>query len=160
MNEIGFTYDYALRDSIGVVLDTWTNHNLIPDVGRNYIIANGLSGGTFYIGIYSVSRTPVAADTMPIFISSCGELSNYATTNSARMSMIGKSAAGIFSNILSPAVFTFISPGDIYGGFVCTDPTISSTTGTLISEESLSTVKHVLAGNTLTVVASIPVISL
>ena len=153
----GFTYHIEHRDRCGRLKGRWALQNLVPDAGRDYVVAHGLSGTAWYIGLYTANRAPLANDTMTSFMADCAETSNYTTTANARLTLTGVETSGVFSNVASPAVFTFTVDTTIFGSFLSSGATRGTTSGTLLSAALRGTSKLVEAGDSLTVVSGIPV---
>ena len=153
--KIGFKYLFECFSPSGELLWEQESINLIPDVGRDYIMtAARLDGSkltTWYIGLYEANRTPVVGDTMTTLLADCVEDVSYTTTANARLVLTGALAAGVFSNTLSPASFVFEAAKTIYGGFITSGATRGSTTGTLLSAVKNATAKTVAIGDILRV---------
>lgn len=151
----GFTYTL---ECIGVDGKTkWkdTFHNLLPDVGRDYIMGAAMNGSsqftTWYIGLYENARTPVTGDTMVTLLADAGETTDYGAT---RLTLTPDSlSGGVWSNAGSPAQATFTASATIRGGFITSGSTVGSTTGLLLSAALASTAKTVAAGEILRVTA-------
>ena len=161
---LGFVYRYECIDKDGNVKWTMREENLIPDVGRDYFLNAGLNGGTqystWYIGLYEANRTPVSADTMTSLIADCQESTSYTTTGNARLTLNDDAlSAGVWSNVGSPAEFTFTASKTIYGGFVSSNATRSSTSGLLLSAVKNSSPKTIETGEILRVTAGLSLIT-
>ena len=114
----------------GILKFTTQNHNLIVDVGVEFIMDVALSGGTqdvgpaFWVGLKDTG-TPLVGWTMA---SGPTELTNY-TGNRQAWTEAGL-ASKVITNAASTADFAITSADDIYGAFLNTDET--GTAGTLI----------------------------
>lgn len=157
MKAQGITYDFVARDSNGCVVDRWTETNLVPDVGRDFIAEHGMTGANWYIGLFTANRYPIYQDTMATFIADCAETSNYTSGANSRIPLFGTLANGVYTNGSTPAVFSFTASTSIAGGFVTNGAVRNTTDGVLLSVERNETVRVMGAGYNLTVVASIPV---
>ncbi len=153
--KIGFRYLFECFSPSGDLLWTQESDNLIPDVGRDYILNTALLDGSkltaWYIGLYEANRTPVVGDTMTTLLADCVEDTSYTTTANARLVLTATNVAGVFSNTASPAAFVFEAAKTIYGGFITSGATRGSTTGTLLSAVKNATAKTVAIGDTLRV---------
>ena len=67
-NKLGFVFDFEIVGLDGAVRDKFSQENIIPNVGRDYMLNAALAGGSavssWYIGLYENVRVPVASDTM------------------------------------------------------------------------------------------------
>ena len=160
---IGFRYKFEhIRN--GVVIDTEVVDNIIPDVGRDYILNAAMNGGaqfsSWYVGIYEGNYTPLAAETMADFPTSATELTT-SYDETARVALVdGALSSGLWSNAASPAEFTFNASKTVYGGFITSAPTKGGLTGILLSAVKAGTSKAVVSGDVLKVTAGITLTSL
>ena len=122
---------------------------MITNEGRDYLMDNGFVG-PFYIGLYIAARQVHPGDTLSTFLADAVEC----VATPARIEMVATRSQGVFSNLMSPAVFSFTASGTAIGSFVAT----ALTGGTLISAEQFPTIKHYNVGDSINVVSSIPVI--
>jgi hypothetical protein len=157
---IGFVYDLTCIGRDGQVKWHERVENLIPNVGRDYILSSALLGGSqltsWFIGLYENARTPVAADTMTTLIADCGELTTYTTEGTNRLTLTPDAlSGGVFSNLGTPADFVFTADRTVRGGFISSNATRGATVGTLLSAVQLSTPKAITTGETLQVVAGL-----
>ena len=160
--QAGFTWTIdVIKD--GVVVDSETQHNLIPVEGINYLISAGLKGGTpltsWYIAPFSGTYTPVPTDTAATFPAAATELTTYAET--ARQALVlGTVAAGQADNSASTAVFTSNANGvTVKGGFITSAATKGAATGTLISAVQFSSPKAFDSGTILRITAGFAITS-
>lgn len=158
LSKIGFVYTFQHFDEDMHLVDEWSEHNLVPTEGMNYILNAALAGGsassTWYIGLFSGNYTPVIGDTMATFPGNATEFTGY--TNSTRGTLTaGAVASGAWSNTASPFDFTFNASGTIYGAFLSSVSTKSATTGTLLSATRFAASKTVGSGEILRVTAGI-----
>lgn len=157
---IGFVYDLTCIARDGKVKWRERVHNLIPDVGRDYILNAALLAGSqlssWYIGLYENARTPVAADTMALLIADCGELTTYTNVGGNRLALTPDAlSGGVFSNAGTPAQFAFTADRTVRGGFIASSAPQLGTTGTLLSAVLLGSPKAIETGETLEVVAGL-----
>lgn len=156
---IGFVYVYECFDVNGKLKWRDREENIIPNVGRDYMLNSALMSAAqlpnWYIGLYENTRIPLASDTMTTLIADCGEVTTYTSAGSLRLALTGALSAGVFSNIASPAEFVFTAAKTIKGGFVTSSAAQGATSGTLLSAVSNSSPKSVGIGETLRVTAGL-----
>lgn len=150
----GFVYTLECVGADGKTKWVEEFHNLLPDVGRDYIMNAAMNGGsqysTWYIGLYANQRTPVVGDTMTTLIADCGEISAY--SGGARKELADDAlSGGIFSNAGTPAEFTFTAQTTVRGGFISSGSVINNNSGLLLSAGLLPTAKTLEAGEILKV---------
>lgn len=158
--KLGFVYHWECIDTKGNTKWRMTTHNLIPDVGRDYLLNAGLNGGaqynTWYIGIYEANRVPVVSDTMATLIADCQESQAYTSPGNLRLTLVDDALSnGVWSNATTPAEFAFTAAKSIYGGFLSSNSAQLNTTGLLLSAVHNGTAKSVLAGEILRVTAGL-----
>lgn len=157
---VGFVYVYECFDAEGNLKWSEREENIIPDVGRDYILTAALLSGTqlpnWYIGIYENVRVPLTGDTMTTLMADCGEITTYTSSGSLRLALTPDAlSAGVFSNLSNKAEFVFTSAKTVRGGFIASSAAQGSTSGTLLSAVSNSSPKVVAAGETLSVTAGL-----
>lgn len=138
--------------------------NVIPDVGRDYLLSAGLLGGSqlssWFIGLYSNARSNVVGDTMTTLMADAGEITDYVTTGSNRLAMVPDALSnGVFSNLGNRAEFEATAQFTVRGGFICSNATQGSTAGTLLSLVANSSPKPVDIGEILRVTAGLSLIT-
>lgn len=145
----GFVYTIEhWRD--GKLLSVREEHNLIPQVGVNYI-ANVIRGSTatianWYVGLFEGNYVPVSG-TVPADLPS-NAVECVAYSEIARPAWThAYDNAGIISNTASRAVFTPTSNKTIYGGFLISNSTKGGNTGTLLSIARFSTPDEIRTGD-------------
>ena len=122
-----------IRD--GVVLDEWTEHNLIVNAGLNYTRDVTLRAQTridaWYVGLASSSPTIAAADTMA---SHGGWTEIVAYSNATRPAYsAGAGTTGQVTNSGGVASFSINGSATVGGAFLASTNDKSGTTGTLFS---------------------------
>jgi len=157
--KIGFKYRFECFDTEGNLKWEFTEENLIPDAGRDYMLNAALNAGaqfsTWYIGLYSGNYVPVAGDTAATFPASATEITT-AYTGDRKVLVPGALSAGMWANVASPAVFEFsAATTTVSGGFISTVATKGGTTGVLLSAVLATSPKTVLAGESLKVTAGL-----
>lgn len=96
----------------------------------NTAITTTANAGTTVSGA-SYATEPVAADTMASHINSWTDTVPYSNGTRPAWTKNGAAAAGAMSNSSSKASFSINGSGRIFGLFLCSDNTVSGTTGTL-----------------------------
>jgi len=151
-NKLGFVWDVEEIGVDGLVRARYSVENILPDVGRDYLMAAGLSGGSqissWNIGLYENVRVPAAVDTMVTLLADAGEIVAYSGTT--RLAMTADViAGGVFSNSVTKAEFTFTAAKTVRGGFITSNPVRGNTSGILLSAVQLPTAKTLAIGETL-----------
>lgn len=162
---LGFVYHYECIGLDGKLKWESREENLIPDVGRDYILNAALNGGTqyttWYIGLYEANRTPIVSDTMATLIADCQESVSYASPGNLRLTLEdGALSGGVWSNLASVAEFTFTAAKTIRGGFISSNAARGSTAGMLLSAVKNSTDKPIEIGEILRVTAGLSLTTL
>ena len=155
--QLHFGYEFEIvRD--GVVIDRFTEKNLIPTEGLNHMLDVVCHGGsqvpTWYVGIYEGDYTPAATNTAANFPSLSTESTAYA--ESVRQTWVeGAPAAGVVDNSANKAIFTMNANKTIYGCFLSSVATKGATTGVLLSAVRFSTPKVLISTDLLRVTAPV-----
>ena len=156
---VGVLYHYELvvgadeTGNGGTVIDRWSDHNLVPLVGVNYL-ANAMFGdiapiGTWYLGLFLNNYVPSAGATAADLPSVIGEFVGYSETTRPTWARVNTN--GLWSNSASRAAFTCTQSARLYGGFLVSAATKGSGDGTLLSVARFSSPKDVEVGMTLRV---------
>jgi len=158
--KIGFVYYFECIGVDGEVRWTALEENLIPNVGRDYILNAALTGGsqlsTWYIGLYENHRTPVVSDTMTSLLADAGEITTYTSAGGLRLQLQASPLSnGVYSNTATKAEFTFTSNKTVRGGFIASSAAHGATSGTLLSVVSNTSPKPVAIGEILRVTAGL-----
>lgn len=136
------------------------NHNLVVNVGLQYMCSTGLTNGTqittWYIGLYGAgaSNTPAASDTMS---SHAGWTEVVPYSNATRPTCTFATATtanpSVATNSASAASFSINATAVIGGAFLTSNNTKSGTTGTLFSAADFQSPgdRTVASGDTLNV---------
>ena len=152
-----FNYEFEqVRD--GVVIDCWTEKNLIPNEGLTHMLDVVCKGGsqvpTWYVMPYEGNYTPVATDTAATFPGLATECTAY--TEAKRVTWVEGSISGnSVSNSASKAEFTLNAGKTIYGCALVSVSTKSATSGVLLSAVRFGTPKTYLSGDILRVTAPV-----
>lgn len=154
----GVTYKFEFFRN-GVLDESMTEvvHNLTPIEGLNYMLASAIKGSTspltaWYIAPYEGNYTPQTTDTAANIVANATECTTYAESTRVVFTP-GAIASGAMDNTASLATFTFNATKTIYGGFMTSSATKSSTTGVLISAVRFTSPKSVDATTVLKVTA-------
>lgn len=139
---IGY-FKLECRDKDGNLKWTAEDHNLVVNVGLQYMAGSALTATTqvttWYIGLITgPGVTTNAADT----ISSKGwtEFTGYSNSNRVTASFTAATNANpsVVTNSGSPANFNINASGTVGGAFLVSNNTKGGTTGTLFSEKAFS----------------------
>lgn len=158
--KLGFVYVYECIGVDGEVKWVAREENLIPDVGRDYVLNAALNGGaqfsTWYIGLYEANRTPIVSDTMVTLMADCQEIVSYTSPGNLRLALTDDPlSGGVWSNLGTKAEFAFTAAKDVYGGFVCSNAAQGSSAGLLLSAVKNGSPKPVENGEILRVTAGL-----
>lgn len=160
--KLGFEYTIEHVGVDGQIKSIETIGNIIPTEGLNYILGASISGSsqlsTWYLGLYTANRTPLAGDTMTTFLADCDETANYGSTSRLE-AVFAAVDAGSVTSIADPTIFTFDVDTTVQGGFLTSGVTINNTSGLLISAVKFSSPKVISAGELLRVPAGIAMAS-
>lgn len=166
MNEsikAGFTYVVDVLDAAGNLVESSTDHNLMPDEGIahviNAILKQGSTVNTWYVGLFEGNYTPTGGETAATFPVAATECSAYAESTRVPYAP-GTPASGTVSNGTTKAEFTMSSDKIVYGGFISSAAAKGSTSGTLISVVRFSSPKSLSAGSVLRVTAGFALASI
>lgn len=152
---IGFKYKFECFDALGNLKWEFTQDNLIPDQGRDYLLNAGLLAGSqfssWYIGLYEGAHAPATGDTMATFIAAATEITT-AYSEATRLLLAPNTlSGGVYINATAPAVFTFTAAKTVRGGFISSGSVKGGTTGVLLSAVLAPSPKTVGAGEQLRV---------
>ncbi|TFZ81386.1 hypothetical protein [Candidatus Macondimonas diazotrophica] len=158
-----FVYTFRCFDRHGRLKWEWTEKNLIPNAGRDYIIAAAFSAGsqfgTWYISLYSGAYTPQLTDTAANYPANATEITT-AYSEANRPTLVPDApGSGLYTNAASPAVFTFTATTTVQGGGLHSNSVKGGTTGILASVVAAPSPKTVNAGDVLNVIAGVALTS-
>lgn len=158
-----FVYTFRCFDPHGCLKWEWTEKNLIPTAGRDYIIAAAFAAGsqfgTWYISLYSGAYTPQLTDTAANYPSNATEITT-AYSEANRPTLVPDApGSGLYTNTGSPAVFTFTTTTTVQGGGLHSNSVKGGTTGILVSVVSAPSPKTANAGDVLNVIAGVALTS-
>jgi hypothetical protein len=156
-----FRYQFRHYDAQGRLISDEVSHNLIPTVGREYMMAV-LFGSTaqisgWYMGLFGDQNyTPAYTDDAAFLASNAGEITDYGTQRLAFGAALNGSSWG---NSASPATFTATAPITVYGGFISSAQSFNSSVGTLLSEVKAPSPRSLDTGESLDVTATITMLT-
>lgn len=161
---IGFEYTFECFDAQGRLKWAFTEHNMIPNEGRDYLLNAGLLAGSqfsnWYIGLYEGAYTPLVTDTMAGFPAAATELTT-SYDEAARQALTPDAlSGGVYINSTSPAWFTFNTTKTVRGGFISSGSVKGGTTGVLLSAVLAGSPKDVSAGEQLRVKAGLSLVTI
>lgn len=143
--KVGFTYEVTQISPSGVVIAHEKVHNLMPNEGIQHVIKLLFQNDTaqnWFIGAYTGTYTPVAADTMATFPTSAAETADYSSATRPAFTPVLSGDGLSVTNTGSEAEFTFTANTRVTGLFVCSNSAKSSTSGILLSAALLPTAKQ------------------
>jgi hypothetical protein len=160
---IGFKYKFECFDTLGNLKWDFTENNMIPDEGRDYILNVALLGGSqfssWYIGLYEGAHSPATGDNMSAFPATATEITT-AYSESTRVLIVPDALTnGVYVNGAAPATFTFTAAKTVRGGFISSGSVKGGTTGVLLSAVLASSPKTVAAGESLRVTAGLSLVT-
>jgi hypothetical protein len=136
----------------GRVIDEWEDHNLVVNEGLNALLSVMFNGGTqigtWYLGLFEGNYTPVSTITAATIVAASTENTTY--TSGTRPEYVEAAPSGqSITNSANRASFVFNATKTIFGAFLTSSATKSSTTGTLFSAARFSSSKAVVADDEL-----------
>lgn len=154
----GFEYRFECFGPDGKLKWEFTEHNLLPNEGRDYILhaalLTGPTFGSWFIGLYEGSYVPQVTDTMATFVAAATETTAYSETTRGAL-VPDALSGGVYINGASPATFTFTAAKTIRGGFISSGSVKGGTTGVLLSAVLATSPKTVAVGDQLRVTAGV-----
>lgn len=154
----GFVYQFELRDQAGNLVDAWSEHNLVPQAGLNFLIQAPFGDvapiSAFYAGLYRGNYIPSSATTSADIPGAMNEFVNYSETSRPVWSRT-YDGAGTVDNSADRAIFTFTSDATIYGSFLVSSSVKGGNTGLLVSVVRFASPRVIPAGLTLNLTSGI-----
>jgi len=139
-----------IRD--GKVIDEFEDSNLVVNEGLNSLLNIMFFASTqitaWYLGVFEGNYTPVAGLTAATVTSASTECTAYASATRPAYTAATSSAQST-TNSASRASFVFNATKTVYGAFLVSNSTKSSTAGTLFSAARFGTSKSVVSGDEL-----------
>lgn len=157
--KIGVRYKFECIRPDGSVAWTEEVKNLVPLVGRQYLLNAGFSGGTaysaWYIGLFATNYTPLDADTLATLLAAAPEFTGYDESQRVAFTPDALGSGSTLINSGTLAEFTASAGATLYGAFMTNQPTKSNTTGVLVSAAKFGTARAILAGEVIRVTAGL-----
>lgn len=154
----GFKYLVEVEKN-GVVVDSWWEHNIMPQESVDHIASLIRGGGAspisnWYVGIFESDYVPDETTTAGDLQNDAGESTAYdeSTRPIWDNSYDGES---LIANGSSRAEFTMNASKNIYGAFIVSSQTKGGTGGTLLSIARFSSPREVEPGSVLRITAGI-----
>lgn len=126
--------------------------NLVTNQGLNHILNTVFNGTapvtTWYVGLFEGNYTPLATDTATNFPVSATECIAYDEAGRVEYNEAASTAQSI-TNSANKAAFTINATKTVFGGFLASVATKSSTAGTLMAAAKFGTSRSVNAGDQL-----------
>lgn len=141
----------------GVVIDSWSDENLVPLEGLNFIlnvlaISATSKINTWYLAIGTGNYTVAATDTGANIVGAGRANESSAYTEATRPALVlPASTAGVLTNSASKATFTANAGITVTNAFVVSTSPKADATGTLLSSLKLGTAKTLVSGDQLVV---------
>lgn len=146
----GVFHGTIIRD--GKVIDEFEDHNLVVNEGLNTMNDIVFDAGTqitaWFLGIFEANYTPVSTVTAATIAAAATECTAYASATRPAYVPVA-SASQITTNAASRASFVFNATKTIYGGFLVSNATKSSTAGKLFAAAQFASPKSVVSGDEL-----------
>jgi len=156
--QAGFRYDWEIIGKDGVVTDAWTDHNIMPAQGLDYMLNCSFRGSgqetSWYIAVFSGDYTPRAGLTAADFSATAGEAIGYVSGTRPAFTP-SASAGGAIDNAASRAEFVSTTDVTLYGGAILSANTKASTAGVVASVVRFGSPKSFPIGSTLRVTAGL-----
>lgn len=131
----------------GRVIDEWEDDNLVVNEGLDALLNIMFHGNTpittWYLGVFEGNYTPVNTVTAGTIAAASTECTAYASATRPMWDEAASSGQSI-TNSASRASFVFNATKTIYGAFLVSNSTKSSTSGTLFSAARFATAKNVV----------------
>jgi hypothetical protein len=136
----------------GEVIDEFEDKNLVVNEGLNSLLNVMFNAATqitaWYLGVFEGNYTPVAGLTAATVTSASTECTAYASATRPAYDEAASSAQST-TNSASRASFVFNATKTIYGAFLVSNSTKSSTSGTLFAAARFASAKNVDSGDEL-----------
>ncbi len=134
----------------GELIDEFDCPNLVVNQGLDHLLNTVFTGSTqvnpWYLGLFEGNYTPVAAVTAATITAASTECVAYSESTRQEFVEAGASAQQI-TNSANKATFTINATKTIYGAFLVSNNTKSSTAGTLFSAARFAAAKAVVASD-------------
>ena len=158
----GFIWTVESYSRDGELLDSETQHNLLPEQGLNHWIGVLLNKSpqvpTWYIGLYSGNYTPVPGDTAATFPVDASEFTAYPGPTRPVFNP-GHVVGGECNNYASPVEIVMSADATLYGGFLISSSGKGALSGTLLSAVKFPSPRIRETGETLRIKVGVGLIS-
>lgn len=139
----------------GALIDSWTDTNLIPTEGLNFVLnvlsqAGTTKISTWYLALATGNYTVAATDTGANIVGRATETALYDEATRVLINWVA-ATAGVLTNAASKATFTFNSAATITNAYVVSTAPKSDVSGTCLSSLKLGTSKTMAAADQLVV---------
>lgn len=138
----------------GITIDTFEVPNLVTNEGLNALLDIMFHGATqitaWFVGLFEGNYTPVAGVTAATITAASTECTAYTSSTRPAYDEAAASSQAI-TNSASRASFVMNATKTVYGVFLVSNSTKSSTSGTLFSAARFSTAKTLDSGDELLV---------
>lgn len=145
----------------GKLIHTQEGSNIIPTAGLNHFldVVMGATAkiSTWYVGIFTNNITPDAGDVPGTELGAAGTYgegqdADYDVPATNKPEYIDvPAAAGVMTNVASPAAFTIAATITVYGAFLSSGIAKTATTGTLLASKLFSSSRAVIDDDVLSV---------
>lgn len=146
----GEYHGQIIRD--GKIIDDWTDHNLVVNEGLDALLNIMFFAQTqitaWYLGLFEGNYTPVATVTAATITAAATETTAYVSTTRPVYTAVASSGQSE-TNAAARASFVFNATKTIYGAFMVSNATKSSTAGKLFSAAQFAASKSVVSGDEL-----------
>jgi hypothetical protein len=136
----------------GQIIDEFEDANLVVNEGLNSLLNIYFAGSTqittWYLGLFEGNYTPVATVTAATITAASTECTAYASATRPEYQEAAAASQSI-TNSANRASFVFNANKTVYGAFLVSNATKSSTSGTLFSAARFATAKAVESGDEL-----------
>lgn len=157
----GFNWGATIVDKEGNIIDSWSQHNLIPSEGISHLIRSPFNDvpsiSNFYCGVLKGNYIPTAA-TKASDIPNI-EYVNYQEDTRPQWLKSFNGNNNSYSNEASPAIFTFTEDVTFNGIFLISSDIKGSANGVLLSIVRFNTPKQITAGTELKMTAALSYLS-
>lgn len=154
----GFIHRLVILDKDGNVVDDEATHNLIPQVGIDFLIRSPFGDtapiSTFYCGLFSGNYIPSSSTTAADIPTNMQEFTNY-SEGTRPVWTRAYDGVGTMDNIANRAQFTVTQDRTVYGAFLVSSSTKGGNNGLLLSVVRFASPKSLTIGQTAQLISGI-----
>lgn len=154
----GFIHRLVICDKDGTVVDEEIVHNLIPQVGVDFLIRSPFGDtapiSTFYCGLFAGNYIPSSSTTAADIPTNMQEFTNYSETTRPVWNR-AYDEVGTMDNIANRAQFTVTQDRTVYGAFLVSSSTKGGNNGLLLSVVRFASPKPLTTGQTAQLISGI-----